>query len=260
MLNILTVHHRTPKWIDIQLDFLRRHLTEPHTTFACIEGIDEADAAGFDVTVQALGAHAGKLNYMAAIASRGAREDDLLMFLDGDAFPIADPMPTVRRALSSTDLVAVRRDENIGDRQPHPCFAVTTVSTWKRIHGDWSQGHPWTVGPSGKAVSDVGGNLLYLLESTSTSWTPLLRTNRRDLHPLFFGVYGDVVYHHGAGFRTPFARLDASRNPYGRTRGPARIRWRRQRESRNQLLSERVYQQIKEDPHFYRHVCGVDAR
>jgi hypothetical protein len=36
----------------------------------------------------------------------------------------------------------------------------------------------------------------------------VLRTNRRNPHPLFFGVYGDVIYHHGAGFRLPISRVD----------------------------------------------------
>ena len=34
-----------------------------------------------------------------------------------------------------------------------------------------------------------------------TPWVQLLRTNGSALHPMFFGIYGNVVYHHGAGFR-----------------------------------------------------------
>jgi hypothetical protein len=29
----------------------------------------------------------------------------------------------------------------------------------------------------------------------------VLRSNRTNLDPVLFGVYGDTVYHHGAGFR-----------------------------------------------------------
>jgi hypothetical protein len=29
----------------------------------------------------------------------------------------------------------------------------------------------------------------------------ILRTNRELLDPLFFAIYGDIIYHHGAGFR-----------------------------------------------------------
>src|SRR4051812_29264385 len=42
-----------------------------------------------------------------------------------------------------------------------------------------------------------------------TSWLSRMR-HRRDLHPIMFGVYGDLVYHHCAGFREPLTRLDSA--------------------------------------------------
>ena len=47
----------------------------------------------------------------------------------------------------------------------------------------------------------MGGNLLRRLQLTETPWVELLRSNRRNLDPVFFAVYGEVVYHHGSGFR-----------------------------------------------------------
>jgi hypothetical protein len=47
----------------------------------------------------------------------------------------------------------------------------------------------------------VGANLMRRLELSGTAWVPVLRSNRVDLDPLYFGVYGDAIYHHGAGFR-----------------------------------------------------------
>ena len=123
------------------------------------------------------------------------------MFLDGDAFPIADPMPLIEEGLSRAPLVAVRRAENVGDPQPHPCFCVTSVGTWRSLPGDWSGGPTWP-GARGIRVTDVGGTLLRQLELTETPWVQVLRSNRRNLDPLHFAVYGDVIYHHGAGFRT----------------------------------------------------------
>jgi hypothetical protein len=58
----------------------------------------------------------------------------------------------------------------------------------------------------------VGANLMRTLELTKTPWVPLLRTNGAKLHPLLFAVYGDVVYHHGAGFREKaLPRVDRER-------------------------------------------------
>ncbi len=98
-------------------------------------------------------------------------------------------------------MIAVRRAE-MGDPQPHPCFCLTTVGFWREIGGDWHSGHKWQ-NEAGNKVSDVGGNLLGKLEHEGIGWRALERTNKTDLHPLFFAVYGDLAYHHGGGFREP---------------------------------------------------------
>jgi hypothetical protein len=109
----------------------------------------------------------------------------------------------IESSLARAPLLAVRRAENDNDPQPHPCFCVTRVGTWRSLGGDWS------VGPLvGTSKEDVGGRLLQQLELTNTPWVEVLRSNRRDLHSVFFGIYGDVIYHHGAGFRPPVARAD----------------------------------------------------
>ncbi|HTT87014.1 MAG TPA: hypothetical protein VMF60_06590, partial [Acidimicrobiales bacterium] len=197
---VATVHWRSPKWIDIQLAYLRRNMGEPFKTFAVLNGIDPAFHDRFDTLIPANGTHAGKLNLMAAEIADIARPDDVIVFLDGDAFPIADPVPAISRALSEGSLLAVRRDENAGDCQPHPSFCAIRVSEWLRLAGDWSPGYVWT-NSDGRRVTDVGANLLASLVRSRTTWTPLLRSNLWNPHPLWFGVYGDLVYHHGAGFR-----------------------------------------------------------
>src|SRR2546421_624095 len=49
-------------------------------------------------------------------------------------------------------------------------------------------------------------------ELANTPWLPILKSNRAHFDPLFFTVYGDTIYHHGAGFR----RGGASRGFYDR--------------------------------------------
>jgi hypothetical protein len=209
MLHIATVHHQSPRWIEIQTRFLSRHISVPYETWTSLQGIDPSYASHFDHVVDQAGGHAGKLNNLAVEISQQADDDDLLMFLDGDAFPIADPMPLIRGGLCEAPLVAVRRAENLGDQQPHPCFCVTTIETWRRLPGDWSMGHRWTT-PDGRRPTDVGGNLFRTLELTGTPWIPVLRSNPVALDPLMFAIYGEVIYHHGAGFR----RGGASRAHY----------------------------------------------
>lgn len=258
MLYIATVHYRSPRWVEIQTDALRRHIGVEHRIWTSLERIDPSYGARFDRVLEQRGSHAGKLNHLASEISLVADEDDLLMFLDGDAFPIADPMPLIRRGLASAPLTAVRRSENADEPQPHPCFCVTTVGTWHSLPGDWTAGHTWT-GPYGKPNSDVGGNLLRRLEATGTPWTPILRTNRVDLDPLYFAVYGEAIYHHGAGFRpgelSPAHRASSPRPLPTPRAAPLRVvrnavnglRWRRWERNltRRQLReSERFYARI----------------
>lgn len=267
MIYVVTVHHHSDRWIDVQRRYLDRHIHEPFQVWANLAGVEDRQTA-VERMFPAVGPHAGKLNLIAAEVVAVAAPDDLLMFLDGDAFPIADPMPVLREALSRVDLVAVRRDENLSDPQPHPCFAVTSARTWRAICGDWSSGHPW---PSRRAhrsqmASDVGGNLLRLLELHGRSWQALLRSNRTNPHPLWYGVYGDVVYHHGAGFRSALSRWDLQTEPralrashrryLGAPLRPLnslrRARWRRRVASRQIRESNEIYEAIRTDYEFYR--------
>ena len=138
-------------------------MAEPYRVWGSLEGIDEMYTKWFDHVVPSIGTHAAaKLNLLALAIREVAAPDDVILFMDGDAFPIADPMPVIRAALNESVLVAVRRDENAGDPQPHPSFCATKVESWDELHGDWSKGYPWAANPkSGRPVSDVGGNLLF---------------------------------------------------------------------------------------------------
>ena len=228
-------------------------------TWTSLNEIDPSYGSHFDRVIHQSGRHSDKLNHLAIEIASEASDSDLLMFLDGDAFPIADPMPLISDGLARAPLIAVRRAENNRDRQPHPCFCVTTVGAWQEIPGDWSMGYNWHTG-NGASISDVGGNLLRRLELTETPWVEVLRSNRKNLDPIFFAIYGDVIYHHGAGFRPvtfvrghrallggspPAPRLPIMR-PFARCahRGK-RLLGRYKRERRNAELSKRVFERIQ---------------
>jgi hypothetical protein len=211
VLHIATVHYGSPRWIEIQTRHLRRHISVPYQTWASLELIDDSYGVHFDRVIDQAGHHSDKLNHLALEISHQGSDSDLLMFLDGDAFPIADPVPLITEGLADAPLLAVRRAENGDDQQPHPCFCVTTIGTWRSLPGDWSKGYRWTT-PNGRRT-DVGANLLRALELTETPWTQILRSNRHNLDPLFFAVYGDTVYHHGAGFRRGASRVHYGSRP-----------------------------------------------
>jgi hypothetical protein len=259
---IATAHHLSSKWIRPQTDYLRRHLSEPYRVFASCEGIDQEWFEYFDEVVPSIGHHEGKLNLLAAEIDAIAAPDDLMMFLDGDAFPIADPMPLVRDKLEDHALVANRM--SAAAAPPHPSFCVIPVHRWRELHGDWSKGHAW-IGVGGDVVTDVGGNLGRSLERHGLRWHPLNRSNTVDLHRVWFGVFDSLVYHHGAAFRTPLTPgehtqiLGVSRDDYPNmsrlwrlATKPRRTRQRRRLLRHYEQTSDEVYEALTRDPDFWK--------
>lgn len=212
MIHVVTVHWRSDRWIDLQLAAFARCLPEPYLVYAFLNDLpDDCSGRFFYASREPIMDHATKLNLLADMARLNAKSDnDILVFIDGDAFPIAPLHQLIADTLSDYPLVAVQRYENNGDLQPHPCFCITTVGFWKAIGGDWHKGGTW-VDLDGHEITDVGGNLLAILQANEIDWRRLNRVNRVNPDPLFFGVYGDdrgpFLYHHGAGFRGGTSRI-----------------------------------------------------
>jgi hypothetical protein len=279
-IHVLTVHWQTPKWIDIQLSYLKRNLNSSYTTYSFLNGIEPEYHKRFDFSYdQDIASHAEKLNILARKAADNAKSTrDILLFIDGDAFPIQPIDSHLIDWLSHYPLAAVQRLEENHELQPHPCFCATTIKFWQQIRGDWRQGYSWQ-DQHGNEVTDVGGNLLGALERKQIKWKPLLRSNQIDLHPIWFAVYDDVVYHHGAGFRKPISRIDlhnTSRWQYKLTdslynRLPASSRFDKWRErlaphnirgdkiaAKNQIICDRIFGEIKNNKEFYRHFLKIE--
>ena len=209
MIHIATVHWEFDDWVDIQLKYLHKHIREPFQVYAYLNKLKHDHSEKFYYSsTDDIESHPLKLNLLAEHIVKDAGDDDLLVFIDGDAFPIADIVAHGRDRLKDYRLIAIQRKENFGDIQPHPAYCMTTVKFWKDIKGDWQNGYVWR-NLRGESVRDVGGNLLKLLLDNRIQWYPMVRSNRQNLHPLFFGIYDNVVYHHGAGFRRQYCRMDA---------------------------------------------------
>ena len=210
MLHIATVHWLDPTWVDIQCTYFAKTLSRtPYRLYAFLNGIDEKphrDKFHY-ISTQPIVSHITKLNLLAEEICHTGEPDDIIIFIDGDAFPVNNFVPYIEEQLQHFPLVAVQRLENEGDPQPHPSFCATTIRFWKEIDGDWSKGPKWQTN-TGTLRSDTGGVLWEKLGRAGISWKPILRSNVVNLHPLWFGVYGDLIYHHGAAFRTPYCTVD----------------------------------------------------
>ncbi len=216
MIHIATVHYKTDKWIDIQLQYLTKNIKQPFRvyTFLCGNAIKHKGKFFYSCT-EPITDHATKLNILADIIYFAAEDkSDPIVFIDGDAFPINPLDKFIERTLSEYPLAAIQRLENIGDKQPHPSFCITSVGFWKSINGDWKSGYAWKSSMN-TLRSDVGGNLLKVLEDNGNDWFKLHRSNSNPFHPVLFGVYNNLIYHHGAGYRDPLTMHDRTKSLKG---------------------------------------------
>ena len=122
-------------------------------------------------------------------------------------------------------------------------------------------GYEWT-NPQGKPMTDVGGNLLKIMQDRKVPWLPLRRSGGAAAHPVLFSIYEGLVYHHGAAFRHAVTRHDTSQEKPTLSDNLAavfpwrmkRVAFRRMRErigKRNGELSQQIYRQIRDDAAFF---------
>ena len=210
-IHIVTIHWGDSRWVDIQLSQLRKNISIQSKIYCGAKDLSERDKSKFDLCIDVSEAHGINLNLIASRIIDTCDPSDLLIFIDGDAFPIKPCLDIIIDSLERFPLIAVRRDECLGDLQPHPCFCATTIGFWKSIDGDWRAGKEGWINNRGDKVSDVGGVLLNFFEEKEVGWLPLLRSNSHSAHEMYFGIYHGFLYHHGAGFRNIWSRLDASK-------------------------------------------------
>jgi hypothetical protein len=252
LIHIATTHHRDRRFTAIQADRFARHTAESYRLHAYLYGPPEEDRDRFD---DVMGSdqvpegglkHADALNAVAARILETAEPDDLLVFTHGDTFPIADWTGRVREMLTEHPLAAVQRRENM-EPTAHECFCATTAGFWEEIDGRWGPGPEWE--SAGRLVTDNSALLWRNLEERGIEWRPIHRSNSRNLHPVWFAVYGGSIYHHGAGFRPSMSRRDAM--DYAHLPPPLRNIAGVRRRLANERLSRRFYERVATDDRFW---------
>lgn len=246
---ICTVHFKTERWIGRQRFFLKKNMDANYKVFACVPSSrrrkDFHVESSYEPSSSGSQNHADKLNYLARLVCDEANDDDIIVFLDGDAFPIAPVARYLTEKLKAYPFMAVQRLENGGDDYPHPSFAATTVGFWKKINGDWSVAPH--INSQGTEVADTGGALFNQLTAHGVSWHAMLRSNKSNPHPLWFGIYDDVVYHHGAGYRSPVSRIDWIKSGKNENAFFASDEYKK-----NKKMHQRMLFSVRHNPWFYR--------
>lgn len=262
MIHILTVHHKTDKFVDLQYINFSKYTSEEHRIYVAKFEIGDQYKAKHYASLDLQNhlewkRHGERLNLLTHALfnneqlSCDAKDEDLLIFVDADAYPIDNWVDKVRGYLSKVPLVAVQRRENIEPllkeeqkNYPHASFVATTIGFWKNNNLSWD------LDPE-RGASCIGVLLKEWLEANNHEWHPLLRTNAVDIHPLYFGIYDDIIYHHGAGNRIVYDSIDIwPRKDLAQKYGVGVDLAHPEIPEFNAKLSALVYEQLLTNPHF----------
>jgi hypothetical protein len=223
MLHIITNHHETLKWLPMQSEYLQNNTLESYKVYCGITDINEHESLekdrdsfnnySFYTLEDVANQHADKLNALFGKIDfdKDVDENDLLVFVDPDALLIQPGWEEKLKDFilnKNVPIVAICREENIEPllredqkNYPHPCFLATSVKFWKENNLSWD------LDPS-QGASCAGVLLKKWLSENEIQWGKLLRSNCFNLHPLNFGVYGNMIYHHGSGNRPTYDSID----------------------------------------------------
>lgn len=128
-------------------------------------------------------------------------DTEFIITLDTDSFPIRDGwIENLTGRLNDEVLLAGAWRDELLPRKPayvHPCCLAVRVETLKRLR----------TGFKIRDGVDVGHNINVAVDKAGGQSSRLYRSNKWNPHFLMGAIYGDLVYHQGAGSRNPrFAR------------------------------------------------------
>lgn len=201
-------------WLDIQYKYIKRYTDEEFKIFITYNGIMPNDKKNryYKIFEKRSFTHIENLNFLSNEIMKEAKDDDIIIFIDGDAFPIDYYVWFVKEKIEKNKLVAIQRREEDYDRLAHPSFCATTIGFWKKNNLDWNnngESGVETLRYNSQPINDAGALLCLRLDEINKDWYKMLRTNKNnDFHGGLFGIYEDLIYHHGCGFRGEITRND----------------------------------------------------
>lgn len=211
MIYILTLHFKNRNWYNIQKRYLEKY-TRPDD-YKVIMGLFQMDVPDdCPKNFQPVNLnhvrdnHKDHMSFLCEIAKQQMKDDDILIFMDGDAFPICDWVGKLKGYLSENEVVSIFRQEDLGMYDdpnhwpaPHLSFTASTKKTWVENDFQWDLGK----------YQCPGYTILDKIEAKSIKLKKLLRSNKYNAHNVMFGVYDDMIYHNGNG-STASAGIDST--------------------------------------------------
>tara|TARA_Y100001937_G_scaffold55041_1_gene75819 strand:- start:1300 stop:2124 length:825 start_codon:yes stop_codon:yes gene_type:complete len=202
VIHILTIHF-VDKWIDIQLDFLKKNIKSPYRVYTKLgENYEEhKDKFYYCVSGKGFGGkgHAAGLQELRnQLRHEDVDKNDIILVLDSDAFPIAPIDDYLENKLENYEFLAISEPNHNFRKtpiQPFECFYAFRYEFFNKydfwfkfkpgVHANWID---W---------------MIDWFKDKKIEWYPLNRSNKVNLHPLYYAVYDKIIYHHWCGTRFP---------------------------------------------------------
>ena len=219
MIHIFSLHFKDDRWSKLQLDSIHKHVKVPYKTYSVYSHMETDTYKKWEdkwdiFLVKEQGKHehkSGKFHltdgHRAIIPEilKNANSDDIFLRLDSDAILIDNIDESFIEKVNKHKFIAIKEPQHEWDttyHTPHPSlwtFPIAFLNTElsHRMSELLEDGH-----------SNWWGGVVRWLYENSIEWYPLERSNKINLHPLYFGIYGDLVYHHWAGSRDMITRPD----------------------------------------------------
>lgn len=219
MIHICTIHFKTPKWVELQAKFFSKYISQEYKVYSYCDGFDFTEYKkyfyfvsnspvnlfqdeGFENPSVGYLDHISKLNSLTneVVNIKSVDPYDIIIWMDSDSLLVSNLSNYIYKKMKQFPLLAVCRPENNGDIIPHPSFTCTTVGFWKNNHLDWSGVPGKCENQTNKSgLHDPGGKMYKTLEKHEIDWYRMRRSFSFTEHKVFYTIYDDVVYHHGAG-------------------------------------------------------------
>ena len=155
--------------------------------------------------------HQSALDYL---ARKVPSDFDYIVTLDNDSFPVRDDWldVLVSECERGAALAGVYRDELAP--AVHPFVHVSGLCVHKddlrALNVSFGRNLKYTGERDVEHNQDVGQKITYEFIRLGRTIAPLERSNKVNYHFVVGGIYGDVIYHHGAGGRPTRFRGKAS--------------------------------------------------
>ena len=124
MLYLMTNHHKTDKWMNIQSQYIKKNTSVDYVVLCSVTDIDINSIKDnlslrhtkvVDISYVE-NKHYVKMNKLIQIleAKEAPKDSDIIVFIDPDAFPVNDNWYEIlNKKLQSYPFVAISREENI---------------------------------------------------------------------------------------------------------------------------------------------------